>query len=289
MNSSDISVQSAVADEVNRRLEKATRELEAKYSHGTGAQSSTDLDNGPTGSAYKEKYAQEQKLKKEKAKSRQETQSATNARLGEKGLGDEEDGGDDDEDSELRELREMRLKQIKNDHRSKLENLSKGHGQYREVLQDEFLSEVTGSMRVVCHFYHQDFPRCKIIDHHISKIVGQHIETKFIKVDAEKAPFFIDKLKIRTIPTLVLFVDGVAVDKILGFEGLSDGMPAGKEDEFPTIGLSRLLAMKNIIDKANIIDEEENEKMSKAKFEELRMKSYSQMMNFDDDELDLDD
>lgn len=34
MNTSDVSVQSAVADEVNRRLEKATRELEAKYSQG---------------------------------------------------------------------------------------------------------------------------------------------------------------------------------------------------------------------------------------------------------------
>lgn len=80
----------------------------------------------------------------------------------------------------------------------------------------------------------------------------------------------------------------MAVDKVLGFEGLSDGMPTGKEDEFPTIALTRLLGSKNMIDKANIVDDDETAKISKAKLEEARRNAYSQMMNFDD-ELDLDD
>jgi hypothetical protein len=68
---SDVSVQSAVADEVNRRLQKATRELEAKYRDGS---SSSMEENGPTGAAYKEKYLQEQKLRKVK----KESQTSTN-------------------------------------------------------------------------------------------------------------------------------------------------------------------------------------------------------------------
>jgi hypothetical protein len=33
-----------------------------------------------------------------------------------------------------------------------------------EIVEEEFLKEVTGSELVVCHFYHNDFERCKIMD-----------------------------------------------------------------------------------------------------------------------------
>ena len=36
-------------------------------------------------------------------------------------------------------------------------------------------------------------------------------------INAEKAPFFVEKLGIRVIPTMVMFKDGIAVDRILGF------------------------------------------------------------------------
>jgi hypothetical protein len=38
------------------------------------------------------------------------------------------------------------------------------HGEYREVKEEEFLAAVTNSKKVVCHFYHNDFERCKIMD-----------------------------------------------------------------------------------------------------------------------------
>ena len=38
---------------------------------------------------------------------------------------------------------------------------SKGHGEYRDISQDDFLPEVTGSALVLVHFYHQDFERCR--------------------------------------------------------------------------------------------------------------------------------
>jgi hypothetical protein len=55
-----------------------------------------------------------------------------------------------------------RLAEMKGIRAEREENIAKGHGRYREVLQDEFLPEVTSSKRAVAHFYHNDFERCKV-------------------------------------------------------------------------------------------------------------------------------
>ena len=75
-------------------------------------------------------------------------------------------------------------------------------------------------------------------------------------------------------PTLVIFDDGVAVDKIIGFEGLADKMPEGKEDEWPTIILARLLGQKNGIKKESIVDDDGVEAAFKEKMENLRKKAF---------------
>ena len=108
------------------------------------------------------------------------------------------------------------------------------------------------------------------MDHHIAKLAPRHIETKFIKINAEKAPFFVNKLIIRTIPSLICFEDGVAREKILGFEGLSDCMPPGKEDEWPTVVLARALADKKMLDPKNIVDDDAVTKSQLARMEEMR-------------------
>jgi hypothetical protein len=197
MNSAD--VQDAVATEVNDRLAKATADLAEKYARGKGGVE--DSVSAPTGAAYKEVYAQEQKEQKQKAKeneakrsaqSQKNQMSASEMDVGNEGANEDEDDGD--EDYELRRIKEQRLRQIKDSHRTKLENAGKGHGQFREVLQDEFLNEVTSSTTVICQFFHRDFPRCEIMSHHLSKLAPRHIESKFIKINAEKAPFFVEKV-----------------------------------------------------------------------------------------------
>lgn len=198
-------VQESVASEVNSRLERATHELQAKYASGRGGVE-TSLD-GPTGTAYQEKRAKElqaKKLKKEKLRQqRLQNQNQEDNQVDlDSDLDDDDEEGDNS--NELQYIREQRLKQIKIAQNEKLENLSKGHGQYREILQDEFLNEVTGSMKVVCHFYHRDFPRCEIMDHHLQKLSLNHIECKFIKINADKAPFFIEKVK-SSIHLMIIF------------------------------------------------------------------------------------
>ena len=104
---------------------------------------------------------------------------------------------------------------------------------------------VTKSQYVVCHFYHNDFERCKIIDMHLKKIAPVHTEARFITMDAEKCPFFIQKLSIQTLPTIIMFMDGIAVDRIIGFEEL------GGKDDFPTMALSRLLVNSGVMKAKN--------------------------------------
>jgi thioredoxin-like negative regulator of GroEL len=117
----------------------------------------------------------------------------------------------------------------------------KGHGTYTEIVEEEFLPTVTSSKLVLCHFYHNDFERCKIIDHHLRIICKQHPEARFLNLNAEKSPFFITKLQIKVLPTIICFIDGIAVDRVVGFSDL------GNKDDFPTIALTKRLINSGVL------------------------------------------
>lgn len=89
-------------------------------------------------------------------------------------------------------------------------------------------------------------------------------------------------------PTVVIFSDGVAADKIIGFDGLTDKMPEGKEDEWPTIVLARLLATKNAINSSSIVDDDEVEANMKAKMLDARRSGFINIQNLEDDDDDFD-
>ncbi|CAM9910203.1 unnamed protein product, partial [Ectocarpus sp. 12 AP-2014] len=144
-------------------------------------------------------------------------------------------------------IRESRLREMKRVHEARAENIAKGHGQYREIFQDEFLPEVTSSEKVVVHFYHKDFQRCKVMDMRLGDLAPRHLETKFLRIDAEKAPFFVQKLQVKILPTVICFIDGVAVHNIIGFDGLTAGLPPDKLDEWPLSNLARELALAKAI------------------------------------------
>jgi len=200
--------------------------------------------------------------------------------------GDSDEDSDDEfddllDDPDLLKIRNKRIQQLQSQHAHKQELLAKGHGTYNEVVQDDFLKEVCNagafsaadkmkytndedeelkSGFVICHFFHKDFEKCKIIDKHLQRIAHQHIESKFIKIDAEKTPFFVEKLKIRVLPCVIIFLNGVAQDeRIMGYEGLADDMPEGKKDEFPMSKLQERLADIGAIKYTAPTQEEEEE------------------------------
>jgi hypothetical protein len=68
----------------------------------------------------------------------------------------------------------------------------------RSDVKDEkdFLLITTSTPKVICHFYHPDFRRCSLMTKHLETLAEKHFTTKFIKLQAEKAPFLVERLKV---------------------------------------------------------------------------------------------
>jgi hypothetical protein len=111
----------------------------------------------------------------------------------------------DDDDNALEIIRARRLAAMKAEQLKKQEFKQLGHLEYLEINEEEFLPSVTGSKYAVVAFFHKDFERCKIIDKHLALIAPKHLATRFIRLNAEKAPFFVQKLQIKMLPTVILF------------------------------------------------------------------------------------
>lgn len=144
---------------------------------------------------------------------------------------------------DLEKLRETRLKAMKDKAKKQQELVTKGHGVYREMpSQDDFFKEVKDTEFVVVHFFRPSTMRCNIVDKHLNLLAPKHVETKFVKVNVEKFPFLVEKLKIRILPTIVPFVKGSVGEYLLGFEQL------GNRDDFSTDVLEWKLGVLGVIE-----------------------------------------
>ncbi|KAF4746343.1 hypothetical protein FOZ63_016886, partial [Perkinsus olseni] len=128
---------------------------------------------------------------------------------------DEADSDRDNEkagntDLDLEAIRAQRLAKLKAEHKAAAENRAKGHGELNEITEAEFLDTVTKSDKAIVHFYHRSFRKCKVIDKHLNLLAPLLLDIKVARLDAQKAPFFVERLRIRVLPTTVLFVKGIA-------------------------------------------------------------------------------
>lgn len=138
-------------------------------------------------------------------------------------------------------LRERRLQQMKKMAEKRSRWVALGHGEYSEIPSEkDFFSIVKASDRVVCHFYRENWP-CKVMDKHLTILAKQHIETRFVKINAEKSPFLAEKLKIVVLPTLALIKKAKVDDYVVGFDEL------GGKDDFSTEELEERLAKAQVI------------------------------------------
>ncbi|KAJ8410008.1 hypothetical protein AAFF_G00210490 [Aldrovandia affinis] len=188
-----------------------------------------------------------------------------------------------DED-DMEKLKERRLAALKKSQKQKQEWLSKGHGEYSEVPSEkDFFSEVKESKNVVCHFYRDSAFRCKIFDKHLSVLAKKHQETKFIKLNVEKAPFLTERLRIKVIPTLALVKDGKTKDYVVGFTDL------GNTDEFTTEVLEWRLGRTGIIDYSGnhfeppTAGQGSRSKFTKVEKKTIRGRGYDSQSDSDDD------
>lgn len=149
---------------------------------------------------------------------------------------DDFDEDDFEDDAILASLQQKRMAEYKAKRDLEVKFHQQGHGEYREIAEEDFLKEVCGSQWVVVHFYHREFFRCKIIDKHLRIIAPKHLSCKFLTLDAEKAPFFVTKLAIQMLPSVYVFKDGVVAESMAGLDEL------GGKDEFRTEVLEHWLS-----------------------------------------------
>lgn len=55
----------------------------------------------------------------------------------------------------------------------------------------------------------------QVVDKHLSILAKKHIETRFVKINAEKSPFLAEKLKIVVLPTLALIKNAKVDDYVV--------------------------------------------------------------------------
>merc|ERR1711988_64459 len=133
----------------------------------------------------------------------EEEQAAKDGEVTQEQIDAKEDKKQWDDDDRLEAMRARRRQQMKEAHEKKLKYQGLGHGSYDEIEEEAFLKTVTASERAVVHFYHRQFEKCKIMDMHLRRCALKFMGTRFVRMDAEKAPFFVQKLNIKTLPCAV--------------------------------------------------------------------------------------
>ncbi|KAG5892025.1 hypothetical protein JTB14_024465 [Gonioctena quinquepunctata] len=183
---------------------------------------------------------------------------------------------------DLEQLKQNRIKELQKYEENKRVWLNNEHGKYEEMAEEKmFFDVIKKSDNVVLHFYRNSSPRCDIADKHLKALAPKHIETRFTKLNAEKSPFLAEKLKIKTLPTIVLIQNGVMVDKIVGFTQL------GNRDDFSTETLEWRIAQNNVINYEGDLSTPPylQEKKTKGSEKKIRDGIY----NRDDDDLDIEE
>ena len=80
----------------------------------------------------------------------------------------------------------------------------------------EFNNE-TAKGKVLVDFFSTWCGPCKMLAPIVEKVASEHEDITVLKIDVDEVPDVAAKYGIRSIPTLILFEDGKAVDMKLGY------------------------------------------------------------------------
>ncbi|KAI1005073.1 hypothetical protein K3495_g3141 [Podosphaera aphanis] len=157
---------------------------------------------------------------------------------------------EDDESASFSAFREQRIQQLHDEFSRAKAQRSAGYGSYTEIHDEKTLMDLTTSCRyAVVHFFKQDFARCGVMDAHLETLSKAQYDTRFLKISVENAPFLVTKLSVRVLPCVICWVDGMSVDRLVGFEGLGY-----TPDTFTTKDLETRFLSSGVVQKAMIGD-----------------------------------
>ncbi len=129
-------------------------------------------------------------------------------------------------------------------HAKREEWAARGHGALGEVVEREFFKEMKGEERAVVLFYRSS-PPCLAMERALRALAPKHMETRFVRVEAEKAPFLTQRLRVWMLPTLAILKDGAATDYIVGLDDVG-----GREDFADEALEARLAALGAVFEEA---------------------------------------
>lgn len=161
--------------------------------------------------------------------------------------------GEEPENAAFAAMREQRLQQLHNELACAKIQKEASYGTYQEIKDEKQLMELTLSCKYcVVHFMKPDFNRCRIMDEKLRPVAEKHYETRVVSINVENASFLVVKLGIQVLPCVMSFIDGVGVDRIIGFEGLGS-----KPDSFKLAELEERLMACGVLERAKITEVDE--------------------------------
>ncbi|CAF1135613.1 unnamed protein product [Rotaria sordida] len=165
-------------------------------------------------------------------------------------------------EEDVEKFRAQRLESMKQEHKKRQEWLANGHGEYEDLPGEKELFDITKKSEQI--------------------LARKHIETKFVKLNVDRAPFITERLHIKTLPTIALLIDNIVKDKIIGFTDL------GNHDEFSTEILEWRLGRGGAIDYKGDLKSppDDNEKKKTINLFGKKPKTIRNGMGGDDDDDD---
>lgn len=94
----------------------------------------------------------------------------------------------------------------------------------------------------------------------VQSLAQSHYEARIMKINVDNCPFLVTKLGIQVLPCVLAFIDGVGVDRIVGFEGLGRS-----PDNFVTRDLEARLIRAAVFARNKVTDDDERQRLQKSK------------------------
>lgn len=170
-------------------------------------------------------------------------------------------GSSEDEDDLLQQLedeleesdfhskyRESRLEQLNDQFKTIKKNVNENnYGFMEDLLSEDQVFKATQSNKLtVLMFYIKGFQKCDVMKNKLDTLSQKHLTTKFIRINAENAPFLVTRLKVKVLPCVILYINGVESNRIIGFDKLKYNE---KNDDFTIESLEQFLINNGVIER----------------------------------------
>jgi len=127
-------------------------------------------------------------------------------------------------EDDFAKMRQKRMRQLQEKADQRERWRQNGHGTLDEIMdQKQFYVEAKKSERVVVLFYTPGNSWAEILASHLAKLASIHYETRFLKMNAEKAQVVCQQLEIVMIPALVLCKDKKIAKQYRGLDMFTGG------------------------------------------------------------------